>query len=262
MPVTLPAHPAAILPLRRHAPSLPLNALIVGSAVPDLSYALGMYGTLSHSDLGLVVFCPLVGLATYLWLEALFLPLLRRTLPVVGGIDLARFAISDGRPFSARELFHVLAAVELGAITHLLWDGLTHRSRWPASVLLAVAPHDLQATIAGSLQVGCSVVGSVIVLLAMARAYPRLPAVEGPRSASWWTWWAPVGLAFVAAFLWRGSHHPFTPSPLMVLWYRFWAGVSAALIVSTLAAFLSRLLPPRASVADRVEPLARENDPA
>ena len=61
MPWTF-AHPAAILPLRRH---LPQAALVVGSISPDIGYYLGLYplATFAHSGWGLLLACLPIGAA-------------------------------------------------------------------------------------------------------------------------------------------------------------------------------------------------------
>jgi uncharacterized protein DUF4184 len=61
MPVTLPAHVAAVLPLFR-VRWLPPAALVVGARVPDLAYLFGMSAYASHNLDGLLRFSLPVGL--------------------------------------------------------------------------------------------------------------------------------------------------------------------------------------------------------
>src|SRR5690349_729005 len=131
VPVTLPAHAAAVLPFFRLSRRgvLP-TALVVGACAPDLSYVYTMraLGDYAHEFPGFVLFCVPVGLAVLVWLEALILPELL-------GVQWGRFARTEGLPRAPLAWVATVGALVLGASTHLLWDGFTHASMWPADVL-------------------------------------------------------------------------------------------------------------------------------
>jgi hypothetical protein len=112
MPFTL-AHPAAVLPLRRLAPGLPLAAAAAGAVAPDVEYLLRLAprGTFGHSPPGLLLFCVPVGLA--LWLAWT-----RLVVPAVRGGDAGRRGDAS--------LLAAAAAVLSGAMTHVVWDAFTH----------------------------------------------------------------------------------------------------------------------------------------
>ena len=101
---------------------LPLPALIVGSLSPDFPYfvALTPIYAPGHFVDGLFLYCVLPSLAVlgiwYRWLEKPMLSLLR--LP----IDSGRFSIT--------RLLSLVAAVTLGALTHILWDASSHDYGW------------------------------------------------------------------------------------------------------------------------------------
>jgi hypothetical protein len=126
VPFTI-SHAAAVLPLRRLTKgALPLAALMIGSMSPDFAYFVPGDATdrvETHSFAGLFWFCWPVSIA--LWL--VFVRVLEQpTLALLPSNWRTRFAASN------REMtFHTLAlasvAVILGATTHLIWDGFTHR---------------------------------------------------------------------------------------------------------------------------------------
>ena len=123
MPYTA-AHAIAVFPiwagLRRW---LPLPALIIGSFSPDFPYfvALTPISTPSHSLDGLLLYCVVPSMIVvgiwYRWLEKPMLSLLR--LPIVSGGE-----------FTVGRLASLVAAVTLGALTHIVWDASSHYYGW------------------------------------------------------------------------------------------------------------------------------------
>ncbi|PTL78645.1 DUF4184 family protein [Vitiosangium sp. GDMCC 1.1324] len=242
MPVTLPAHAAAVLPLCR-VRWLPPAALVVGSSVPDLAYLFGMSAFASHTPEGLLRFSLPVGLLLWVWLEVLVLPVLRRTLPEVGGVQWGRFLRTRGLPVGARAWAQAALAVWLGAATHALWDGFTHRYRWPAKELyphasLALGPWELP--LVTWLQHGSSVVGSLLVLGLLARRYPHLPETPGGS----WRGFLPVllptvvlGALVLGLRLARAPLH--APLELQLQW-TVWHVLDGALVGLTLGCVWAR----------------------
>lgn len=243
MPVTLPAHAAAVLPLCRFR-ALPPAALVVGASVPDLAYLLGLGSRSSHTPEGLLRFSLPVGLLLWVWLEVLVLPVLHRTLPAVGGVQWGRFLRTRGLPRGARPWAQAILAVWLGAATHALWDAFTHRYRWPASELypdnpLALGPWELP--LATWLQHGSSVVGSLVVILALVRLYPQLPDAPGGRWRDFLLVLVPTVALGALVLGTRLAHAP--PSGPLDLWLRWllWHVLDGALAGLTLGCVLSRL---------------------
>jgi hypothetical protein len=115
------AHPAAVLPLvgpmgRFAVPS----ALVIGSIVPDLWYFVPSVNRLdSHSPAALLWFCLPVGFLLY----ALFHRVLKEPLIALLSPRLAGFT-SPGLP--AAPWHAVAASLVAGALTHIVWDALTH----------------------------------------------------------------------------------------------------------------------------------------
>jgi hypothetical protein len=244
LPLTFPSHAAAILPLYRFAPrALHPTALVVGSAAPDLAYLLVLDAIDSHSPEGLAAFSIPAGLLAFLWLEALVLPALHRSLPALRGVELARFTRTRGLPRGLAGWLGVLCAVGLGALSHVLWDGFTHAKRWPAralypQVLLTAGPYTLP--LAGALQHLSSLLGLVIFVGYLARLYPRLPAARGGTRRDLAAVSSPALLLGGAALLWRWFEVTQRASWGYRVWLSFWAGVAGALIGLTLGCLLER----------------------
>lgn len=132
LPFTL-SHPAAVLPLRR---KLVFSALVIGSMSPDFDYFFWPSANvrLTHTVLGIFLFCLPLGLMV-LWLfHSLFkIPLLALA-PVSQQRKLAVFA----RPFPFgpwRRFGLIVLSLIVGSATHLLWDSFTHRTMWPVQHL-------------------------------------------------------------------------------------------------------------------------------
>lgn len=131
MPFTFPSHPGLILPLWIARPrSFDAVALALGSMLPDVidlgvGFATGQYfGTkFAHSLLGWASACVPVGFV----LVAALNPLCAALARVARRRRLAALASASrrmiARPFRWRRS---LASVALGALSHLLFDALTH----------------------------------------------------------------------------------------------------------------------------------------
>jgi hypothetical protein len=127
MPIT-PAHAAAAWPLKRAFPRLPLAALVIGTLSPDLEYLLRLrpVGKFGHSAEGLVLFClPLTLLLWWLW-RGVIAPSLLPLLPP-GPRQAAERPLHDHPPGL---LSWAACAALFGALSHVIWDGLTHPDGW------------------------------------------------------------------------------------------------------------------------------------
>ncbi len=246
MPVTLPAHAAAVLPFFRLSRRgvLP-TALVVGACAPDLSYvyAVRELGDYAHEFPGFILFCVPVGLAVLVWLEALILPALRRALPELAGVQWGRFARTEGLPRTALAWCALVGALVLGASTHLLWDGFTHHSMWPASVLypdveVPLGSRDLP--LARVLQHTSSLVGSLVVLGYMARRYRHLEPVSGGTWADFLRVLLPMGAGALLGLVLRLSRFQDMGALEAQLWWAFWPTVTGALAGLTVGCALVR----------------------
>ena len=130
MPFTL-AHAAAAYPLRRTR--LVLSALIIGTFTPDLEFFLRFApkGPFGHSPRGLFLFCLPVGFVVFWLFHAVVKEPLAALMPraVRQRVPADPYPLPLWRPL---QLALVLLSILVGALTHDLWDSLTHAGRWPA----------------------------------------------------------------------------------------------------------------------------------
>lgn len=200
MPITFPAHVAAILPLRRIS-RLPGTALLVGSGVPDYAFVAGSWpGIVSHRIDALLWFCLPVGLGVYFVLERWILPALRLSSPRV--FQLGRICLSRGVP-QGRAWGDAALAILIGAITHLVWDGLSHDGRFPAEWLYPGGSVQYLGTLITypALMHRISSIGGSLIVIAFAVVMARkTPPVIGARPRAF-----PLILATTVAFGFLGD---------------------------------------------------------
>ncbi len=134
-----PSHVAAVLPLRgRDGLGLPLAALAAGSMSPDLPYFQPfvnwrLVAASTHSAIGILTWDLLFGLALWIvWRAGATAlhglaphPIRRRWQPAAW-------------PATAGAWLLVVAAVPLGAVTHVLWDAFTHVGGFGATQIPAI----------------------------------------------------------------------------------------------------------------------------
>jgi hypothetical protein len=130
MPATFPSHAAAAVPFKLLWPRrFDGVALVVGSAAPDMYYALNGYVIVppTHRLAGLLWFAlPVTLVATVL---------IRRSAPVIAAHLPARpawLALRDyGVLGQVRHRWYVTVySALLGGLTHIVWDGFTHDPAW------------------------------------------------------------------------------------------------------------------------------------
>jgi Domain of unknown function (DUF4184) len=131
MPFTA-SHPAAVLALARWG--LPGSALVVGSIAPDMPMVLPIpvVTHFAHTPLGVVTADLAIGVVGFVLWQALFGPALIAVAPKA-----LRARLPDRVPAGLR--FHfgqwnrsalVVAALLIGAVTHVVWDNFTHDWMW------------------------------------------------------------------------------------------------------------------------------------
>jgi hypothetical protein len=192
MPFTL-AHPAAAVPLRRALGRFGvLSALAIGSLTPDLAYflPLGIGRRASHSLAGLFWFCLPVGLAAYGVFHCVLKRPLASLLPERAQRGLAPLlARSPGLP--AAPWSAVVVSLLAGAVSHLLWDLLTHEGAaevrsWPPLRSLVVSLRSDPHLVYRVLQHGSTLLGFALIAhwslrwLRGAADAPPLAAPLGP----------------------------------------------------------------------------------
>lgn len=193
MPFTV-SHIAAVLPLGRWSRyRLPLSALAIGSMSPDFGYFLnlGLPSRMSHTVEGVLTQCAPLALLVYLLFHLLVsrpaLAMLPQSLADRLAPTLPRRA--DLTPASA---LAVLAALVVGGLTHIWWDGATHRDGalvmvFPILMTPVPLPFWPDLLLYKLLQHVSSVFGLAVLALALRRwmrqaapqrvaSYPVLPA--------------------------------------------------------------------------------------
>ena len=235
MPVTLPAHAAAILPFARNR-NLHATALVIGTTAPDLAYLIGRYGAFLHTPLGIVLGCVPIGVVVLVWAELLLMPVLRRTLPTIGGVQWARFAATRGLPSTAADWLRALASLALGSATHVVWDGFTHRRQLPAAAYYSHVIVEISGeamSLPHFLQWASSFAGTAIVVVYLAWRYRTLPRMEGGTARDFLPIVSITAASALAGVAWKLE--------IRSLWHCFWGGVTFAVIGLTLACVLDRL---------------------
>ncbi|MGY1843456.1 DUF4184 family protein [Modestobacter sp. SYSU DS0875] len=195
------SHPAAVLPFLRTP--LPASALVAGSIAPDLPYYAPVHpGFATHTALAVVsVDLALGALLWALWHGVLAAPAL--TAAPAG----LRGRLADVSPGLWRRLRTpgqaalVVAALLVGAATHVLWDEFTHPGRWGAEHLAVL--RDTWAGLPGHrwAQEGSGLAGLVVLLAWLVVWWRRTAPAPAPDRRGWWAPWLAVATAGVAAGL-------------------------------------------------------------
>jgi hypothetical protein len=192
MPMTA-AHPLAVLPLLRRW-RLDTTCLVIGAMSPDFEYFLRVeeVSSVSHTLLGLLYFCvPITIAAAYLFHRVLEAPALRvapwRT----------RLAVFAGRPWPTRPLWILALSALLGAVTHYLWDGITHTDGYGPQHLAFLRTPIHGIALCRILQHGSTVIGLAILAIVVGRALARVtPVPVPPPTLRVWLVWI-VAIAVV-----------------------------------------------------------------
>ncbi len=242
MPLTFPSHAAAVVPLTRAFPRLLWPApLILGSATPDLSYALDFGGYIAHRWDLFLLFCVPVGLFFWFWLETLVLPALTRSVGEVHGVRPARIWQTRGLPRTWRGWLAGALSIAVGATTHVLWDGFTHRDQWPANLLYPEVHWVYWGRawyLANLLQYASSLVGLGVMGWFAWRALPQMPEVEPGRWRN--LVYILLATAVVSAVVIVGlERQQFVGMNVTsVIWFGFWKVVGLGIVVLTAASVL------------------------
>jgi hypothetical protein len=126
------SHPAAVLGLARCG--LPSSALVIGSMTPDTPYFVPwpIEVIATHTLLGAVTIDVVLGLVVFVTWQWLLGPAAIALAPVALRRRLPR-CVPTGLRFhfgGLRRAALVLAALAIGALTHVAWDSFTHERMW------------------------------------------------------------------------------------------------------------------------------------
>ena len=174
MPFTF-SHIAAVLPVHKPLRRLGLiSAATIGAMAPDLDLILPIRLSRgqTHGWWALLTFCLPVGLTAWAIFQALIKPALIEVLP--NRIYARLLAEHIGpRLRSAQTWLYAALAVLFGALTHVIWDGLTHEDARGVRMILPMLG-DEGSELDGStwllyrwLQHGSTVLGAAVVCMAL-----------------------------------------------------------------------------------------------
>lgn len=173
MPFTV-SHIAAVLPLHKPLRRLGLiSAATIGAMAPDLDLILPIRlpREQTHSWWALLIFCLPVGLAVWALFQTLIKPALIEVLPNrIYGRLLAEHI--GPRLRSVQAWLYGALAVLFGALTHVLWDGLTHEDAYGVRTVPALVEDGSEHggstwTMYHWLQHGSTVTGAAVVCVAL-----------------------------------------------------------------------------------------------
>jgi hypothetical protein len=128
MPLTFLSHQAIVLPIKIKAPNVTSGtALVLGSMSPDVEYFLNGYptGTISHTWLGLFIFCLPVTLALYWVVTRIVAAPLAAHLPDGGNFRLRDYALVARPRGDVRHWGIVGVSSLIGAASHIVLDRLS-----------------------------------------------------------------------------------------------------------------------------------------
>ena len=129
MPFTF-SHPSIVLPLA-FLPNriVSLSALIIGSITPDFEYFIRMQlkSEHSHSFFGLFWWDVPIGVVLFFLFHCLVKRPLVQNLPLFLSERFEYLEVRRGKPAFGKQWWIVLICLWLGAASHVLWDGFTHK---------------------------------------------------------------------------------------------------------------------------------------
>lgn len=189
MPFT-PSHVAAVLPLLRSP--LPASALVVGSVAPDVPYYLpGAPAWQTHTATAVVTTDVAIGLVVWVGWHALLSPAVVHLAPrwvrarLEGAVVLGLVPRLGG----VRTLLPVVAALVVGAATHVGWDEVTHAGRWGAVHVPALRQEWAGTEGYRWAQYASGVLGAAVTLGWVRRWRDRTPEVAVPQRPGSTTAW-------------------------------------------------------------------------
>lgn len=169
MPFTF-SHPAIVIPLSKLSPKwFSLTGLVTGSVTPDFEYFLRMQikSSFSHTYLGLIYFDLPFGICLTFVFHQLIRNDLYNNLPTWLAERVSAYRINWIKKFRT-DWFIISISILIGAASHLLWDGFTHKHGF--FVLLfpvlssAINVFQFKIPLYSALQHGSTIIGFALIL--------------------------------------------------------------------------------------------------
>jgi hypothetical protein len=196
------SHPAAVLPLPRWVPALPLTALVIGSMAPDAEYYLPFAPVprrLTHSFVGVATADLALGLGILVTVQLVLAAPLAALLPRPWAAQVRGWGRA-GVPRTARQAAFIVVALMLGALTHVSWDAFTHVNGQVVEHAPALRTRIGHYPVFQWLQLLSSLFGLAVVAVVLARR----------------PWWGFPGLSPAERAEWRSRHWVLRLVPLVV----------------------------------------------
>ncbi len=177
-----------MLPLKLRWPGLDGVALCIGSAAPDLSYALLNTGWQfdAHYTWAVVWWCLPVTLVLCCWLRRGLFAHATLWAPPAWQPGLQR---SAARPWHLRNAGHAVFGAALGIASHVGWDSFTHSSSPVADRLRIlnriVITTPVPMTVARTLQYAGHTIGSMLALWMLVRVWRKASPATQSSSEKW-----------------------------------------------------------------------------
>ncbi|GLZ79247.1 hypothetical protein Afil01_40540 [Actinorhabdospora filicis] len=249
MPITLPAHPAAVLPLKQRWPKrVDGVAAVIGSIAPDLAYAfIPAWNVDSHGWLSLLYWSLPITVVLAVLVRRAVLPAAVH-MPDLGQLHPRDLAASA----SVRHALPITAYSALaGAASHIVWDLFTHESGLPLWLPMLMEPSPLGVPWFKTLQYGSGVAGTLVTAWCvlqigrhrMLMRWHGEPPPSGSRARTWW----PVFAAAVVPSVVLAIQLPDGRFPHILMSRAIWCAILAAAV----ATLLTRVGDRRRSMRER-----------
>ncbi|MDQ6902868.1 MAG: DUF4184 family protein [Bacteroidota bacterium] len=173
MPFTF-SHPAIVLPATYlNKKWYSITALIVGSMIPDFEYFIRMrdLSKYSHTWTGLLWFdIPLALLVIFIFHNVVRNSLIDH-LPFSLNVRFSKFEEFKWNKYFQENIIVVLVSLIVGIASHLLWDDFTHEGGFFVESIpflrMQINVFNHMAPLFVILQYGCSVLGGIVVMMAV-----------------------------------------------------------------------------------------------
>jgi hypothetical protein len=191
MPFTF-SHPTIVIPLSKLSPKwFSLTGLVTGSVTPDFEYFLRMQikSSFSHTYLGLIYFDLPFGICLTFVFHQLIRNDLYNNLPTWLAERVSAYRINWIQTFKA-DWFIISLSILIGAASHLLWDGFTHKHG--LFVLLfpvlssAIDVFQFKIPLYSALQHGSTIIGFALIFFFI-RSLPIQKVTTRPLPIYWIT---------------------------------------------------------------------------
>jgi len=195
---------------------LDLPALAVGAMIPDVTFFLHLrpVGNIGHSMWGVLVEGIPMSLILLLIFSTLMLSPLRALIPSVFG----RLLPQSYSMIGVTRLAIIIVSITLGATSHILWDGFTHKDSYFVELWPILNTQLLGLPIYKTLQYGGAVGGLLAIALLVVLSLRNAPKYTGPRlspTASKLAWALIVAVTILIAVL--AVMKASSPSPYLLI---------------------------------------------